>query len=160
MKSDKSHDDAVNTSVEEAPRVLLASHVTRPRRRVCRTSALPAPPTSCSPCPASPGSREYNTVSPMAFQRVVQLRYRDRNFVYYFSNRRTALCLLQVYLSTIILSVCNNDYSISYFIYWSIVKLLPAYCLLHTDIKCVIPNILFSSHSIMDFLYFCLQVFF
>ena len=93
-------------------------------------------------------------VSPMAFQRVVQLRYRDRNFVYYFSNRRTALCLLQVYLSTIILSVCNNDYSISYFIYWSIVKLLPAYCLLHTDIKCVIPNILFSSHSIIDFFVF------
>ena len=150
----------MSSRAEITPRVLLASHVTRTRRRVCRTSALPAPPTSCSLCPASPGSREYNTVSPMAFQRVVQLRYRDRNFVYYFSNRRTALCLLQVYLSTIILSVCNNDYSISYFIYWSIVKLLPAYCLLHTDIKCVIPNILFSSHSIIDFLYFCLQVFF
>ena len=151
---------AVYSRVYVTPRVLMASRAPRTRRHVSRTSALPVRPTSCSPCPVSPGSREYNTVSPMAFQRVVQLRYRDRNFVYYFSNRRTALCLLQVYLSTIILSVCNNDYSISYFIYWSIVKLLPAYCLLHTDIKCVIPNILFSSHSIMDFLYFCLQVFF
>ena len=52
---------AVSSRAEITPRVPLASHVTRTRRRVCRTSALPAPPTSCSLSPASPGSREYNT---------------------------------------------------------------------------------------------------